>query len=115
MRAAAVLLALAANGAAWAGPTIEIEPRTQAFASRAACEQALEQRHSAALSRLAALDRKGANKVTPLKRDGEQLSYAERVDLGAGDPDSGISDSQTEQFTCRGNLLEHRIDFGAGG
>ncbi|MEA3009644.1 MAG: hypothetical protein QOJ91_1336 [Sphingomonadales bacterium] len=115
MRAAAILLALAAAGAARAGPTVEIEPRTEAFASRAACEQALEQRHSAALSRLAALDRKGGNKVTPLKRDGgEQLSYAERVDLGAGDPESGISDSQTEQFTCRGNLLEHRIDFGAG-
>ena len=116
MRAAAVLLLIAAGGAVRAGPTIEIEPRTEAFADRAACEQALERRHSAAMSRLASLDRKGGNKVTALKRDGgERLTYAERVDLGAGARDSGIADSQTEQFTCRGNLLEHRIDFGAVG
>ena len=116
MRFAALLLLLAAGGAARAGPTIEIEPRTQAFATRAACEQALEQRHSAALARLAALSpaQKRGNAVGKLGRSGEHLSYAERVDLGSGAPDSDMPGSQTERFTCRGSTLEHRIDFSAG-
>jgi hypothetical protein len=114
VRAAAALLLLAAGGAARGGPTIEIEPRTEAFATRAACERALEQRHSAALSRLASLDRKGHDKVSPLERDGgEHLSYVEKVDLGAATAD--MPGSQTEQFTCLGSTLEHRIDFGMGG
>ncbi|HEX8124480.1 MAG TPA: hypothetical protein VF548_02760 [Allosphingosinicella sp.] len=107
--AATLLLLLGASGIACAAPTIEIDPRTEAFASRADCEQALEQRHSAALSRLAALDRKGGKAVSRLKREGgEHLSYVEKIDLGA---DADMPRSQTEQFTCRGSTLEHRIDF----
>ena len=105
---------LSASGIARAGPTIEIEPKAETFASRAACEQALEKRHSAALSRLASLDRKDGNKVSRLERDrSKQLSYVEKVDLGAAD--SEMPGSQTEQFTCRGSTLEHRIEFGAAG
>ena len=114
MRAAAILLLVGASGIARAGPTIEIDPRTEAFTTRAACEQALEQRHSAALSRLAPPDRKGGKAVSRLKREGgEHLSYVEKVELGA-DSDSDMPSSQTEQFTCRGSTLEHRIDFGTG-
>jgi hypothetical protein len=115
VRAAALLL-LGASGIASAGPTIEIDPKTEAFASRGACERALEQRRSAALSRLASLPaaEKRGTSVSELKRsDGEHLSYAEKVDLGAAEPDT--PESQTEQFTCRGSTLEHRIDFGMGG
>ena len=113
MKAAAILLLLGAGGSARAGPTIEIDPRTEAFATRAACEQALEQRHSAALSRLSSLDRKSGNAVSRLKREGgENLSYVEKVELEA---DADMPRSQTEQFTCRGSTLEHRIDFEAAG
>ena len=117
MRSAAALLLLAASTVARAGPTIEIDPKTKAFASRGACEQALEQRRSAALSRLESLpgaEKRGAS-VSELKRNGEHLSYAERVDLAADEPDPDMPRSQTERFTCRGNTLEHRIDFGMGG
>src|SRR3712207_4624507 len=79
LRAPAVLLLLSMAGAASASGTIEIDPRTEAFASRADCEQALEKRHSAAQSRLASLsgaERRG-NKVGKLRRDGQHLSYAE--------------------------------------
>ncbi|HEX8449115.1 MAG TPA: hypothetical protein VF652_05950 [Allosphingosinicella sp.] len=114
-KAAAILLLLGASGIARAGPTIEIDPRTEAFATRAACEQALEQRHSAALSRLASLDRKSGNAVSRLKREGGgDLSYVAKVELDA-DADADMPRSQTEQFTCRGSTLEHRIDFEAAG
>jgi hypothetical protein len=111
-----MLLLLGLGGMARAGATIEIDPRTEAFATRAACEQALEQRHSAAVSRLASLDPKGGNAVSRLKRDGgEHLSYLEKVDLRGATPDADMPGSQTERFTCRGSTLEHRIDFGMGG
>lgn len=116
--AAAALLLLCVGGAAWAGPTIEIDPRTEAFASRAACEQALEQRHSAARSRLASLPKaeKRGTSVGKLERDGdEQLSYVERVELGAEASDPAMPSSQTELFTCRGSTLERRVDYGMGG
>jgi hypothetical protein len=116
--AGAALLLLGASGIASAGPTIEIDPKTEAFASRGACEQALEQRRSAALSRLASLPaaEKSGTSVSELKRSGgEHLSYAEKVDLGAADRDPEMPKSQTERFTCRGSTLEHRIDFGTGG
>jgi hypothetical protein len=112
--AAALLLILAAGGAARAGPMIEIDPRTEAFATRAACEQALEQRHSAARSRLASMSpaEKRGNSVGKLQRNGiEHLSYVEVVDLGAGAFEADMPRSQKELFTCRGNMLEHRIDY----
>jgi hypothetical protein len=118
LSAAAALLLLGGAGAASASGTIEIDPRTEAFASRADCEQALEQRHSAARSRLASLSpaEKRANNVGKLERNGDdQLSYAERVALGAGAAEIDMPGSQTEQFTCRGSTLEHRIDYGTGG
>jgi hypothetical protein len=116
LRAAAILALLGASAIARAGPTIEIEPRSEAFATRAACERALEQRHSAALTRLAATDRKGVDQVSRLQRDGEKhLSYVEKVDLGADPSESAMPGSQTEQFTCRGSTLEHRVEFEAGG
>ena len=114
MRLVAALLALAAAGTALAGPTIEIDPRTEDFASRAACEKALKQRHAAALSRLDSLSeaQRRGNKVAELKRDGdEHLSYAEILDLGGDPADSLMPRSQTESFTCRGAQLEHRIDL----
>ncbi|HEX8307838.1 MAG TPA: hypothetical protein VF645_05405 [Allosphingosinicella sp.] len=116
VRAATILLLLGAGGIARAGPTIEIDPRTEAFATRAACEQVLEQRHSAALSRLAALGRKAGNEVSRLKREGgEHLSFVEKVDLGGAAPEADMPNSQTEQFTCRGSTLEHRVEFEAAG
>lgn len=117
LRAAAALILLGGAGAAWASGTIEIDPRTEAFASRGACERALEQRHSAARSRLASLSpaEKRGNSVGKLKRNGDdQLSYAETVGLDAGTPEMDMPGSQTELFTCRGNTLEHRIDYGTG-
>jgi hypothetical protein len=118
LKAAAALLLLGASGIARAGPTIEIDPKTEAFADRGACEQALKQRRSAALSRLDSLSpaEKRSTSVSELKRGGgDHLSYAEKVELVADEPGSEMPRSQTEQFTCRGSLLEHRIDFGMGG
>ena len=115
---AAVLLLVGASAIARAGPTIEIDPKTEAFADRGACEQALEQRRSAALSRLDSLSpaEKRGTRISELKRGGsDQLSYAERVELAADGADSEMPGSQTEHFTCRGRMLEHRIDFGTGG
>lgn len=112
------LLLIGASGAAWAGPTIEIDPRTEVFASRAACEQALEKRHSAARSRLASLSRaqKRGNDIGKLKRNADDdLSYVERVDLGAETDEIDMPNRQTELFTCRGSTLEHRIDYEAAG
>ena len=118
VRAAAALLLLGAGAMAWAGPTIEIDPRTEAFASTAACEQALEQRHSAARSRLESLpaaERRGTS-VGKLKRNGDaQLSYVEKVELGAEASDPALPSSQTELFTCRGSTLERRVDYGMDG
>ena len=112
------MLLLGAGAIARAGPTIEIDPRTEAFATRAACEEALEQRHSAARSRLASLsraDRRG-NSVGDLKRSGgEHLSYVETLDLAVGQTDPDMPASQTEQFTCRGSTLEHRVDYEVAG
>ena len=118
LSAAAVAALLGIAGAASASGTIEIDPRTEAFASRAGCEQALEQRHSAARSRFASLSpaEKRGSGVSKLKRDGDdQLSYAETVGLGGGTPEMDMPGSQTERFTCRGSTLEHRIDYGTGG
>jgi hypothetical protein len=118
LRAAAALLLLGASGIARAGATIEIDPRTEAFATRADCERALGIRHAAALARVAALpaEERSSSSVGKLKRDGdEHLSYVERVALGAGTAEIDMPDSQSEQFTCRGNTLEHRIDYGTGG
>lgn len=115
---AALLLLLAASGAASAGPTIEIDPKTEAFASRGACEQALEQRRSAALSRLASLPpgQKNGTSVSELKRGGgDHLSYAEKVELAADEAEPEMPRIQTERFTCRGSTLEHRIDYGGAG
>jgi len=55
---ATALFLMATAAPALAGFTLEIDPRTESFASRAACEQALEIRHSAALARFAALPAK---------------------------------------------------------
>jgi hypothetical protein len=117
MKAAAALLLLAVAGAASASGTIEIDPKTEDFATRAACEKALEQRHSAARSRLASLPpaEKRGNSVGKLKRNGEEhLSYVETVGLGADIAEIDLPGSQTEMFTCRGSTLEHRIDYGGG-
>jgi hypothetical protein len=115
LKAAAALLLLASGGIARAGATIEIDPKTEAFATRGACEQALEKRRLAALARLDSLppaERRG-NSVGKLRRDGgEHLSYVELVDLGADPAETEMPRSQTEQFTCRGSTLEHRIDYG---
>ncbi|HLL30327.1 MAG TPA: hypothetical protein VK403_04960 [Allosphingosinicella sp.] len=115
MRAAAALLLLGAGGAAWAGSTIEIDPKYESFESRAACEEALQRRHGAALARFAALPAKQrrSNRVHALKRNAdEQLGYYEVLDLTEGPPDEIMPGSQTEEFTCRGNRLEHRISMG---
>lgn len=117
LSAAAALLLLGAGTAAAAGGTIEIDPRTEAFATRAACEKALQIRHAAALARVAALpagERSGSS-VGKLERNGdEHLSYFERVALGSGTAEIDMPGSQSEQFTCRGSTLEHRIDYGTG-
>jgi hypothetical protein len=118
LRAAALVLLLGATGIAIAGPTIEIDPRTEDFASRAACEQALEKRHSAARSRLAGLApaEKRGNDIGKLKRNADDhLSYVEMVDLGAETAEIDLPKRQTELFTCRGSTLEHRIDYEAAG
>lgn len=117
VRSAAALALLGASAIAQAGPTIEIDPRTEAFATRAACERALEQRHSAARSRLESLSpaEKRGNSVGKLKRNADaHLSYAETVDLGGATAETDMPGSQTELFTCRGSTLEHRIDYGMG-
>ncbi len=118
LRAATLVLLVGATGIAVAGPTIEIDPRTEDFASRAACEQALEKRHSAARSRLDSLPRaeKRGSDIGKLKRNAEDhLSYVEMVDLGAEAAEIELPKRQTEMFTCRGSTLEHRIDYGLGG
>jgi hypothetical protein len=118
LRAAAALILLAMAGTASGSGTIEIDPRTEDFATRAACEKALEQRHSAARSRLASLStaEKRGNSVGKLQRNGDDhLSYVETVGLGAGTAEIDMPGSQTEMFTCRGSTLEHRIDYGMSG
>ena len=116
MRAVAALLLLVLAGAASASGTIEIDPRTENFASRADCEKALERRHEAALSRFAALPAKerGTSRVDALRRDGGGLGYSEVLGLTDDASEIGISGSQTESFICRGSTLEHRIDYKAG-
>jgi hypothetical protein len=118
VRAAAGLLLIFAGGSALASGTIEIDPRYESFASRAACEDALQRRHVAALARFAALPapERRKNRVDPLKRTaGGQLGYLEVLDLTEGATDTAMPGSQTESFTCRDNRLEHRIDLAAGG
>ncbi len=115
MRAVAALLLLAASGSAWAGATIEIDPKYESFESRAACEAALERRHVAALARFAALPagERRANRVDGLKRDKDsQLGYFEILDLTQEASDPLMPGSQTEYFTCRGSRLEHRVSLG---
>lgn len=115
-RGAAALLLLGAGSAAWAGPTIEIDPRYESFESRVACEKALQRRHGAALARLAALSssERGGNRVDGLRRDGDdQLTYFELLDLTGETADALMPGSQREDFTCRGNRLEHRISLDA--
>jgi hypothetical protein len=117
-KAAAALLLLAASGAAFAGATIEIDPKYESFESRAACEEALQRRHGAALARLAALPAKErlGNRVDRLKREDDgRLGYFEVLDLAGDAPDPLMPTSQTELFTCRDNRLEHRISLEAGG
>jgi hypothetical protein len=117
VRAAAALLLLVAGEAALASGMIEIDPRSENFASTAACEQALERRHQAALSRLAALPAKErrTGRVDTLKRNGPDLGYFELLDLSVDTPEIRMPRSQTESFTCRGSTLEHRIDYGSPG
>jgi hypothetical protein len=117
MRAAAALVLMAAAAPASAGFTLEIDPRTESFASRAACEQALESRHSAALARFAALpakERRGS-RVKALTRTDGDLAYLEILDLSADPAEAGMPRRQTETLACHGSTLEHRIDFEAGG
>jgi hypothetical protein len=117
VRAAAALVLMATAAPAPAGFTLEIDPRTESFASRAACEQALEVRHSAALARFAALPPKErrSSRVEALTRTGGDLLYLEILDLSADPAEAGMPRRQTERFTCRGSMLEHRIDFEADG
>ncbi|HEY0130950.1 MAG TPA: hypothetical protein VGB57_06050 [Allosphingosinicella sp.] len=117
LRAALALLLLGASGAALASGTIEIDPRIEAFASRAACEKALERRHKAALARVAALpaEERRTSRVDALKRDGDGLGYSEVLGLTGDASEIGLPGSQTESFICRGSTLEHRIDYKAGG
>lgn len=117
LKAAAALLLLGLSGAAPASGTIEIDPRTEDFASRGACESALERRHAAAVSRLAALpaEERRTSRVETPRRDGHDLSYFELLDLTVDTPEIRMPRSQTETFTCRGSTLEHRIDYEAGG
>jgi hypothetical protein len=112
--AAAALLLLGWAGPAAAGATIEIDPKYETFESRTGCEKVLKQRHSAALSRLRTLPatERNASKVSDLRREGEHLSYAERLDLSGEAADPEMPRSQTELFTCLGARLEHRIDLG---
>jgi hypothetical protein len=112
---AAVLPLLVMAAAAAASGTIEIDPRTEDFASRADCEKALERRHQAALTRFAALPAKerATSRVDALKREGGGLGYSEVLGLTDDASEIGISGSQTESFTCRGSTLEHRIDYKA--
>ncbi|HEX8468648.1 MAG TPA: hypothetical protein VF620_12680 [Allosphingosinicella sp.] len=111
------LLLLCMAGAASASGTIEIDPRTEAFASRTACEKALERRHEAALARFAALpaEERRTSRVDALKRDGGELGFSEVLGLTGEALEIGMPGSQTESFTCRGSTLEHRIDYKAGG
>lgn len=118
LRAAAALILLGAGSAALASGIIEMDPRTEAFASRAACEKALEGRHAAALARVAALpvEERRMNRVDALKRDGDdRLGYFEMLDLSIDTPEIRMPRSQTGRFTCLGSTLEHRIDYEAGG
>jgi hypothetical protein len=117
VRAAAALLVLGIGGTALASGTIEFDPRTENFASRGACERALEGRHSAALSRLAALpaEERRTSRVDALKRVGDDLGYFEILDLSVDTPEIRMPRNQTEKFTCRGSTLEHRIDYEADG
>jgi hypothetical protein len=117
VRAVAALLLLGAPGAALASGTLEIDPRSETFASTAACEQALERRHEAALSRVAALPAKErrTSRVDALKRDGHDLGYFELLDLSVDTPEIRMPRSQTESFTCRGSTLVHRIDYETDG
>jgi len=113
-RAAAALLLLGTGGAALASGTIEFDPKYESFENRAACEQALQRRHGAALARFAALParERRSNRVDGLERNSEeQLSYSEVLDLTAETPDSIMPGSQTEYFTCLGNRLEHRVSL----
>jgi hypothetical protein len=115
VRASAALLLLVAGETALASGTIEIDPKYESFESRAACEDALQRRHGAAVARFAALPARdrGNNRVDGLKRnDDEQLTYFEVLDLTAEAPDNVMPGSQTEFFTCRGSRLEHRISLG---
>jgi hypothetical protein len=115
VRIAAALLLLASGGAASASGTIEFDPKYESFESRAACEEALQRRHGAALARFDALParQRGSNRVDGLKRDkDEQLSYFEVLDLTEETPDAVMPGSQTEYFTCRGSRLEHRVSLG---
>lgn len=112
------MLLLGAGSAATASGTIEIDPRTEAFASPAACEKALASRHAAALARVSALpaEERRISRVAALKRDGdENLGYVEMLDLSVDTPEIRMPRSQTEKFTCCGSALEHRIDYEAGG
>src|SRR4051812_34632753 len=89
VKLAALLCLLGANGTALASGTIEFDPRTENFTSRAACEQALERRYRAAMSRLEALPAKErrTSRVDTLRRDrDEQLGYVEVVDLSVDTP-----------------------------
>ena len=118
LRGAAVLLLLGAGAAALASGTIEIDPRFHDYGSRAACEEVLKRRHGAALARFAATpaDERRTSRVDVLKRDGdEHLTYFELLDLTVETPEVIMPRSQTELFTCRGSLLEHRISYEAGG
>ena len=95
-----------------------MDPKTEAFASRAACEKALEGRHAAALARVGALpaEERRMNRVEALTRDDDdRLGYFETLDLTIDTPEIRMPRGQTETFICLGSTLEHRIYYEAGG
>jgi hypothetical protein len=115
--AAAFLLLPLLPTAAQASGIVREETDQKRFASRAACEKALEARYSATAGRVAALEPEERRRRTvepPFRDDEGRLSYYEVLDNSIATGDMTMASSETDEYSCRGRVLEHRYYLEGG-
>jgi hypothetical protein len=115
--AAAFLLLPLLPTAAQASGIVREEADQKRFASRAACESALKARYFATARRVASLEPEERRRRTiepPFRDDEGRLSYYEVFDNTIITPQMTMPSSETDEYSCRGRVLEHRYYLEGG-
>lgn len=117
MKRTAALLLLALPGAA-AASTVEANVTSKQYGSPAACEEALRKLHAAAVAERTAADqnRQDRLRIEPPHRDGDgHLLFWTLYDGTVRAPEAVLPGEATDEYRCKGALLEHAAYWTGGG